>query len=67
MDRFVDIDRQFNDDGSLTVTLKVHDLEETDWLLSVILSFGDHAEIVEPSELRSRFKEKLGRMLKRYT
>jgi predicted DNA-binding transcriptional regulator YafY len=67
MDHFYDAERRFNDDGSLTMTLKVHEPAEAGWLMAILLSFGDSLEIIEPVELRELFRAKLENMLKRYS
>jgi predicted DNA-binding transcriptional regulator YafY len=67
LDYFYDIDRSFNEDGSLTITLKLDNSTETDWILSVILSFGEGVEIIEPLELRQSLKVKLEKILNRYS
>ncbi|OXM84508.1 helix-turn-helix transcriptional regulator [Paenibacillus rigui] len=66
MDHFYDADKCFNEDGSLTLTLKVYKPVESEWLVAILLSFGEGLEIVEPLELREAFKAKLEKMLKRY-
>ncbi|CAG7636091.1 hypothetical protein PAECIP111802_02216 [Paenibacillus allorhizosphaerae] len=66
MDHFYDADKRFNDDGSLTMTLKIVNPAEARWLLSILLSFGDRVEVMEPAELRQVMKTKLEKMLSRY-
>jgi predicted DNA-binding transcriptional regulator YafY len=67
MDRFYDVEKRFHDDGSLTLTLKISNPSEAQWLWPVLLSFGDTVEIIEPLELRMTIKAKLEKMLKRYS
>ncbi|TYP71938.1 helix-turn-helix transcriptional regulator [Paenibacillus methanolicus] len=66
MDLFYESDRSFNPDGSLTVTLKLDNAASEQWLLGVMMSFGDEAEIVAPIELRQALRRKLEKMLQRY-
>lgn len=66
MDHFYDADKRFNDDGTLTMTLKVINPAEARWLLSILLSFGDKVEVMEPAELRQIMRTKLENMLSRY-
>ncbi|BBH20391.1 DeoR family transcriptional regulator [Paenibacillus baekrokdamisoli] len=66
MDFFYHAAKSFNDDGSLTLTLKMYNSHEVDWLLPVLLSFGDGVEVVEPPELRQQIKAKLEKMINRY-
>lgn len=67
MDQFYDAQKRFNDDGSLTMTLKIMRPSEAKWLQSVLLSFGDGVEVIEPPELRTIMKAKLEKMLQRYS
>lgn len=67
MDFFFDAEKTFHEDGSLTLLLKVHHPAKADWLVSIILSFGEDAEIVEPHELRDILKTKIEKMMKRYS
>ncbi|MFC5703360.1 helix-turn-helix transcriptional regulator [Cohnella faecalis] len=67
MDAFYDATRNFNEDGSLTLILKIDDIAASDWLISILLSFGEGVEIVEPRELRRQFKAKLEKMIGRYS
>ncbi|WP_239614547.1 helix-turn-helix transcriptional regulator [Cohnella mopanensis] len=66
LDFFYDGERSFNPDGSLTIKLKLNDVSSAKWLLSIIMSFGDGAEIVEPIELRQALKSNLEKMIQRY-
>lgn len=66
LDFFHDAERSFNPDGSLTIKLKLDNAVGAKWLISVILSFGNEAEIVEPLELRMTLKEHLEKMLQTY-
>ncbi|MFC5467465.1 helix-turn-helix transcriptional regulator [Cohnella suwonensis] len=66
LDVFMGADKTFNEDGSLTLTLNIGDASHTEWLMSLVLGFGDRAVILEPPELRERFEAKLRSMLGRY-
>src|SRR5262249_42217519 len=50
-------------DGSLIVEFELSSLEE---FSSWIPSFGEHAEVLEPAELRGRIKERLSASLEKY-
>ncbi|GLX66167.1 helix-turn-helix transcriptional regulator [Paenibacillus glycanilyticus] len=64
LDEFYLDDKQFNDDGSLTLTIV--QAIDTDWLIEKLLSFGEDAVVLEPASLKQLIKEKIGKMLKRY-
>ncbi|WP_028612242.1 helix-turn-helix transcriptional regulator [Paenibacillus harenae] len=66
LDYFYDAEKSFNPDGSLTVKLKLDNDVREKKLLSILLSFGDEAEVVEPAHLRRELKEMLEKMLKKY-
>lgn len=51
------------ENGSLIMTLKIGITRE---LISWILSFGDHVEVLEPPELRAKVVEDLNKTLKKY-
>ncbi|TYQ17986.1 UNVERIFIED_CONTAM: putative DNA-binding transcriptional regulator YafY [Acetivibrio alkalicellulosi] len=53
-----------NPDGSFTVTAVLPDEE---WVYGYILSFGDYAEVLEPSHIRKEIKSKLEACLKKYS
>lgn len=67
LDYFHSVEKSFNEDGSLTVALKLYNPSRDGWLTSMILSFGDDVEIVEPPELRQKVKDKIEKMLHRYS
>ncbi|MNI31513.1 hypothetical protein D3C73_853990 [compost metagenome] len=66
MDFFYNAKKSFHEDGSLTLTVNMNNTE-IDWLLPILLSFGDGVEVLEPPELRQAVKTKLEKMLKRYS
>jgi predicted DNA-binding transcriptional regulator YafY len=66
LDFFYDGERSFNADGSLTIKLKLNDISNAKWLISMIMSFGDTAEILQPLELRQALKSNLEKMINRY-
>ncbi|QMV44673.1 helix-turn-helix transcriptional regulator [Cohnella cholangitidis] len=66
LDFFYDGERSFNADGSLTIKLKLNDVSNAKWLLRIMMSFGDTAEILQPQELRQELKSSLEKMIKRY-
>ncbi|GKU80471.1 YafY family protein [Paenibacillus sp. L3-i20] len=59
-------DKQFHEDGSLTMRLQVDDRAMYHWLVNIILSFGEDAEVIEPAKLRVLLKSKFEKMLNRY-
>lgn len=66
LDRFNQQEKQFNPDGSLNVCVHLHSSDETNWLIPIILSFGDDVEVLEPDTLRDQIKAKIEGMLKTY-
>ncbi|MGP0586212.1 helix-turn-helix transcriptional regulator [Paenibacillus timonensis] len=66
MDQFQLAEKQFHDDGSMTVRIPVHQPLNARWLWSILLSFGSGAEVLEPLELRDIVKEQLQRALQLY-
>ncbi|MBH5319057.1 YafY family transcriptional regulator [Paenibacillus sp. GSMTC-2017] len=66
LDSFHMAERQFHEDGSLTLRMQVDEYAMNRWLIHVILSFGEDAEIIEPPALRAMLKFKLEKMLVRY-
>lgn len=66
MDQFPQVDRQFHDDGSMTMTLPVYQPLSARWLWSILLSFGGDAEVLEPPALRSIIREQLQKALQHY-
>jgi predicted DNA-binding transcriptional regulator YafY len=66
MDQFFFMDKTFRDDGSLTLKQQL-ECSNNEWLLSMILSFGDHIEIIEPAELRQALKQRIEKMMTLYS
>lgn len=66
LDHFYRGDKSYGADGSLTITLRLGSPEEAGWLVPIVASFGEDAEIAGPAEWRSRFKRMLERMLDKY-
>ncbi|RRJ66149.1 YafY family transcriptional regulator [Paenibacillus oralis] len=66
MDQFGQADKQFHDDGSMTLRIPVYQPLGARWLWAILLSFGSGAEVLEPPELRSILKEQLQNALKNY-
>lgn len=66
MDQFQLAEKQFHDDGSMTVRIPVYQPLSASWLWSILLSFGGGAEVLEPMELRGIVKEQLQKALKFY-
>ncbi|MFT4413305.1 helix-turn-helix transcriptional regulator [Fredinandcohnia humi] len=67
LDLFNDVERSYQHDGSLIIKLKLDNDVWAKRLLSIILSFGDEVEVVEPIQLRQELKENLEKILKIYT
>lgn len=55
---------QQNDDGGFTVRIS---LPEDEWVYGYILSFGPHAEVLEPLRIRKLIEERLQIVLQKYT
>ncbi|UQZ37283.1 YafY family transcriptional regulator [Paenibacillus sp. PK3_47] len=66
IDHFNTYDKQFHEDGSMTLTLSVYQPLQAGWLRSILLGFGSGAEVLEPQELRVILKEQLQKTLKLY-
>ncbi|SFE70202.1 Predicted DNA-binding transcriptional regulator YafY, contains an HTH and WYL domains [Paenibacillus algorifonticola] len=66
MDQFHQADKQFHDDGSMTMRIPVYKPLEARWLWSILLSFGSGAEVLEPIALRGLLKEQLQNTLQLY-
>ncbi|MCG7377618.1 YafY family transcriptional regulator [Paenibacillus sp. ACRSA] len=66
MDHFQQADKQFHDDGSMTMRIAVHQPLKARWLCSFLLSLGSGAEVFEPVELRDILREELQNALKPY-
>ncbi|MBD0383197.1 helix-turn-helix transcriptional regulator [Paenibacillus sedimenti] len=64
LDYFYAEDKRFNEDGSLTI--RVINPSDEDWLVTSILSFGEDVEVLEPPTLRQLIQNKIAKMLKRY-
>ncbi|TFE25043.1 YafY family transcriptional regulator [Cohnella luojiensis] len=66
LDIFYGDERQFNEDGSLTFTTSFN-AKDPEWLMSVILGFGDNAVVLQPPPLKQLLREKIEKMLRRYS
>lgn len=66
LDQFNQVDKQFHDDGSMTIRIPVVRPLQARWLWSILLGFGSGAEILEPPALRGIIKEQLQNALKLY-
>ncbi|WP_435924203.1 helix-turn-helix transcriptional regulator [Paenibacillus sp. DYY-L-2] len=66
LDQFHQADKQFHDDGSMTMRIPVYEPLGARWLWSILLSFGCGAEVLEPPGLRGIIKEQLQHALKLY-
>ncbi|MFP7478774.1 helix-turn-helix transcriptional regulator [Terribacillus saccharophilus] len=66
LDHFHQVDKQFHDDGSMTMRIPVHEPLKARWLWSILLSFSSGAEVLEPLDLRVILKEKLQNTIKLY-
>ncbi|WP_219835389.1 YafY family protein [Paenibacillus sp. R14(2021)] len=66
MDQFHPVEKQFHDDGSMTMRMAVCRPLEARWLRSILLSLGSGAEVLEPPALRAIVREQLLAALKRY-
>jgi len=66
MDLFHQAEKQFHDDGSMTMRIPVYQPLEARWLCSFLLSLGSGAEVIEPIELRAILKEQLRNALQLY-
>lgn len=52
------------DDESITVEVS---MPEDDWIVGMILNYGDDVEVVKPVHLREKIIEKINKMIKIYT
>ncbi|MFP7255547.1 YafY family protein [Terribacillus goriensis] len=66
LDQFHQVDKQFHDDGSMTMRIPVHEPLKARWLWSILLSFSSGVEVVQPHALRVILKEKLKNTIKLY-
>ncbi|MCP1308968.1 helix-turn-helix transcriptional regulator [Paenibacillus tyrfis] len=66
MDQFHQADKQFHNDGSMTLRIPVYQPLQARWLWTILLSFGSGAEVLEPPALRGIVKEQLQNALKLY-
>ncbi|MGN7356462.1 helix-turn-helix transcriptional regulator [Paenibacillus sp. SAF-054] len=66
LDFFAGMERQFNADGSLTIILRNQHMDRMKWLLPIMLSFGDGAEIQEPTALRKEIRGIIKKTLEKY-
>jgi predicted DNA-binding transcriptional regulator YafY len=67
MDHFQQADKQFHEDGSMTMRIQIHRPLQAPWLWSFLLSLGSGAEVLEPAALRNILETKLRNALKRYS
>ncbi|MFF2093174.1 helix-turn-helix transcriptional regulator [Paenibacillus sp. NPDC058174] len=67
LDYFNNQERAYHEDGSMTIKLQLRDADNSRWLIRVLLSFGEDAEIIEPAGLRQELKDTLGKMLQIYS
>ncbi|MWV43020.1 WYL domain-containing protein [Paenibacillus sp. HJL G12] len=66
LDFFVGVEKRFNEDGSLDIVLENQNISSIEWLLPIVLSFGDGIEVMEPLEVRRELKQKLQKMIEKY-
>ncbi|MCM3785156.1 YafY family transcriptional regulator [Neobacillus mesonae] len=66
MDHFHLADKQFHDDGSMTMRISIYQPLKAQWLWTILLGFGSGAEVLEPPALRGIIKEQLQNTLKLY-
>ncbi|MFC9706920.1 helix-turn-helix transcriptional regulator [Paenibacillus sp. NPDC056933] len=66
LDHFHQADKQFHDDGSMTMRIPVDQPLEARWLCSFLLSLGSGVEVLEPLELRGIIQKQLRNALQLY-
>lgn len=66
LDQFHQSEKEFHEDGSMTVRLRVYRPMEARWLWSMLLGFGSGAEVVQPPALRGILKQQLQQALRFY-
>lgn len=66
LDQFHQVDKQFHEDGSMTMRIPVYEPLKARWLWSILLSFSSGVEVVQPHALRVILKEKLKNTIKLY-
>lgn len=66
LDRLHLAEKEYHDDGSLTVRFQSDEHSLTGWLPHLILGFGEDAEVIEPPALREHMAQKLQLMLGKY-
>ncbi|SET49336.1 YafY family protein [Paenibacillus sp. NFR01] len=66
LDHFHLSEKQFHEDGSLTLRILVSQPLEAKWLWAILLSFGSGAEVLEPPALRGILREQLQKALQQY-
>ncbi|MDR9854944.1 YafY family protein [Paenibacillus sp. VCA1] len=66
LDFFVGAEKRFEEDGSLNILLTNQHRGSMRWLVPVVLSFGDGAEVIEPPVIRKAVKEQLLKTLEKY-
>jgi predicted DNA-binding transcriptional regulator YafY len=62
-DEFPVADILANGDGSFTVKTSI---PFSDWIYGYIMSFGEHAEVLEPAELKNEIRNKYEKVLRKY-
>ncbi|MCD9025361.1 YafY family transcriptional regulator [Cohnella sp. NL03-T5] len=66
LDIFYAENKHFNEDGTLTIKAMFNPTD-ADWLLATILGFGEEAVIQEPLMLKKLLKNKIEKMLNKYS
>ncbi|MFF2885476.1 helix-turn-helix transcriptional regulator [Paenibacillus sp. NPDC057967] len=66
LDRLHLAEKEYHEDGSLTVRFQSDERSLTGWLPHLILGFGEDAEVIEPPALRVHLAQKLHQMLGKY-
>ncbi|PYY26179.1 helix-turn-helix transcriptional regulator [Paenibacillus illinoisensis] len=59
LDHFHQAEKQFNEDGSMTMQISVYQPLQARWLQSFLLGLGSRVEVIKPRELRGILKEQL--------
>ncbi|WP_366290370.1 YafY family protein [Paenibacillus sp. AN1007] len=66
LDHFQQADKQFHEDGSMTMRIQVLQPLKASWLWSFLLSLGSGAEVLQPIELRNLLETQLRNALTHY-
>lgn len=66
LDQLPIAEKQFHEDGSLSLRIEVDERALSTWMLHLVLSFGEDIEVIEPPELREQLKNKLQKMINLY-